>query len=318
MKYYFWSFLTMMMTMLCVGFTSCGDDDEEDGTAGMSDTEIISKLQGTWTFNSGTETVNGYTVQMSKSDLDEIKSMMSQAMGARVYFWDETLEFSGYKVNGVSYSLNGQQLIMDGMELLDGFTISVKSVTSTTLVLHEVFVMEGVSIVADMEYLKEGADDIIDNTENENTETIIDFTATSSVKKLIMEPGLEFGRCVFYEDYNNLYSIHHYDGNLYICHYVRSGGGWDGASDKYTCGLKDIGKVSGINSITSKTVTGGDNYMNGWGYGRYGAKFQPKHGYAVMFTTEDGVKKFMRLYAESYTLDDNHNLWRVTIQYQLY
>ena len=313
----------MMMTMLCVGFTSCGDDDEEDGTAGMSDTEIISKLQGTWTFNSGTETVNGYTVQMSKSDLDEIKSMMSQAMGARVYFWDESLEFSGMKVNGVSYAIKNKQLIMDGMELFDGFSISIKSISSSKLVLHEVLSMDGIEMVAEMEYLKEGSNDIIDDpVDPGNGGITTDYIATGSVKKLTMTQYDNEKKYVFYEDYNNLYSISLAGGSIEVIHYVRFGGRWSMSSDGSTCGLKDMGKVSGINSITSKTVTGGDNshyYGNYYDdYYRYYTEFQPNHGYAVMFTTEDGVKKYMRIYAEGYTLDSNHELATVTIQYQLY
>lgn len=307
----------MMMTMLCVGFTSCGDDDEEDGTAGMSDTEIVSMLQGTWNFNSGTESVNGYTIQMSKSDLDEIKSMMSQAMGARVYFWDETLEFSGMKVNGVSYAIKNKQLIMEGMELFDGFSISIKSISSSKLVLHEVFSMDGIEMVADMEYLKEGSNDIIDDpVDPGNGGNITDCTATTSVKRLTLENEKSLTnwnyiqkKFIFYEDYNNSYLIVNYDGRIAIAHFVRSGTGWGWPYDESTWGIKDLGKVSGLSAITSKAVTGENDYY---------VQFQPKHGYAVMFTTEDGVKKYMRIYAESYTLDSNHNLATATIQYQLY
>lgn len=40
------------------------------------------------------------------------------------------------------------------MDVFDGFTITIKSLTSSTLVLHEVISVEGIDIVADMEYRK--------------------------------------------------------------------------------------------------------------------------------------------------------------------
>ena len=67
---------------------------------------------------------------------------------------DETLTFSGTKVNGVNYKLDGNKLILDGMDAMDDISISIKSVTSSTLVLREAFNMEGIDLIADMEYSK--------------------------------------------------------------------------------------------------------------------------------------------------------------------
>ena len=46
---FFWSMLTILMvTLLCVGFTSCGDDDDDDAKA---------KVVGTWKGPDGNTTV---------------------------------------------------------------------------------------------------------------------------------------------------------------------------------------------------------------------------------------------------------------------
>ena len=96
----------------------------------------------------------GMTITMDRSSLSEMKKSMEQMMGSRVEFWDETLSFSGSKVNGVNYKLDGKKLILDGMDVMDGISISVKSVTSSTLVLQEAINMEGINLSADMEYSK--------------------------------------------------------------------------------------------------------------------------------------------------------------------
>ena len=142
----------LMLAMLSVGFASCGSDDDDDDITGGS--ELVDKLQGTWQFSKGIETVMGMTITMDRSSLSEMKKSMEQMMGTRVEFWDETLSFSGSKVNDVSYKLDGNKLILDGMDSMDGISISVKSVTSSTLVLHETISMEGIDLTADMEYSK--------------------------------------------------------------------------------------------------------------------------------------------------------------------
>ncbi len=142
----------MMVAMLSFGFASCGSDDDDDDISGGS--ELVEKLQGTWQFQRGTETVMGMTITMDRSSLSEMKRSMEQMMGSKVEFWDETLTFSGTKVNGVNYKLDGNKLILDGMDAMDDISISIKSVTSSTLVLREDFSMEGISLTADMEYSK--------------------------------------------------------------------------------------------------------------------------------------------------------------------
>lgn len=142
----------LFVTMLCVCFVSCGDDDDDE--FGGDSSELISKLQGIWEFYSGKETVMGMTITMDRSSLKEMKKSMEQMMGSRVEFWDETLNFNGNKVNGVNYTLKGSELILDGIEAMDGIKLSIKSVTSSTLVLREVISMEDLDMTADMEYRK--------------------------------------------------------------------------------------------------------------------------------------------------------------------
>ena len=152
-KDYLWSLLTLvMLAMLSLGLSSCGDDDDDDDVT--SGSELVDKLQGTWQFQKGTETVMGMTITMNRSSLKEMKKSMEQMMGSKVEFWDETLSFSGSKVNGVNYKLDGNKLILDGMDAMDGISISVKSITSSTLVLREKISMEGIELTADMEYSK--------------------------------------------------------------------------------------------------------------------------------------------------------------------
>lgn len=139
----------MMVTIVSVIFVSCGNDDDEDYS---SNSELVNKLQGTWEFSKGTEVVMGMTISMDRSSLSQIKATMEQALGERVEFWDETLVFNGSRVNGVSYKLDGRKLMLDGIDETDGITVSVKSVTSSTLVLREDFSMEGLEFTADMEY----------------------------------------------------------------------------------------------------------------------------------------------------------------------
>lgn len=141
----------MMVAMLSIVLVSCSKDDDENNVSGS---ELVDKLQGTWQFQKGTETVMGMTITMDYSSLKEMKKSMEKMSGSKVEFWDETLTFSGTKVNGVNYKLDGNKLILEGMDAMDGFDISVKSVTSSILVLREAISMEGFDLTADIEYSK--------------------------------------------------------------------------------------------------------------------------------------------------------------------
>ena len=87
---------------------------------------------------------------MSRNDLSSMKSQMSSMMGGtRVEIWDETLKFTSSKVNDVKYTISGSTLKLDGQP--DGFTVTIKSLTSSTLVLHEVIDVDKMAKDLDME-----------------------------------------------------------------------------------------------------------------------------------------------------------------------
>lgn len=139
----------VVVAILSVGFVSCSKDDDDDYSSG---TELVNKLQGTWEFTKGVENTMGMTITLDRSSLSQMKAQMEQMMGERVEFWDETLVFNGSKLNGISYKLDGRKIILDGIDDSDGITVSVKSVTSSTLVLREDFNIEGFELTAEMEY----------------------------------------------------------------------------------------------------------------------------------------------------------------------
>lgn len=151
MKKYLTSlFAVIMIAATSVCLLSCGNDGEEgDGPNGES-SSYVSMLQGTWEFQTGTETVMGMTITMSRNDLSSMKSQMSSMMGGtRVEIWDETLKFTSSKVNDVKYTISGSTLKLDGQP--DGFTVTIKSLTSSTLVLHEVIDVDKMAKDLDME-----------------------------------------------------------------------------------------------------------------------------------------------------------------------
>lgn len=315
----------IMAATLSLNFVSCSGNDDED-TNSMNEDELVTKLQGKWEFYGGNETIMGMTITMDKSSLKEMKSMINSATGQKVYIWDETLDFNGYQVNGVRYSLKGSQLIMDGMELFEGFTINIKTVNSTTLVLHEVISMEGIDIVADIEYHKDATDNNNNPNNNDNPNTITtDYTATNSVKTVKLSDIQSGNIIIFYQDYNHRYRLALGSGRIFIIHYIRRYGNWEESGynlvseHRRECGIRDIGKIGNISDIISKELDDADMVESGSYYLRAKSTFQPNHGYAVMFTTEEGEKKYMRIYAKDYTLEGGSgSLESVTIDYQLY
>ncbi|MBO7067301.1 MAG: hypothetical protein J6W52_01270 [Bacteroidaceae bacterium] len=157
-----------MVAILSVCFVACSKDDDNDNPGGVSGdpTEIVQQLQGTWNFVKGTETVVNHdfgleqTIELTPQLLAEWKQSMEQSSGQRIEFWDATLNFNGNTVNGVEYTLEGAKLKFAGEESTEGMDMSVyiKSISSSKLVLHEVFEfdIEGLNmdITADMEYSK--------------------------------------------------------------------------------------------------------------------------------------------------------------------
>ena len=155
------------------------------------------------------------------------------------------------------------------------------------------------------------------------TEILTDYTATASVKTATIKRNAYIGDYAFFEDYNNRYSIVIVGGRFIVSHEVRFDGRF---TDSYTpivsshareCGIRDVGMVSNISDIIFKDFSDPEGMDNSKCL-RYSSVFQPNHGYAVIFTTEKGEQKYMRVYAKDYSLDSRGELESVTIQYQLY
>lgn len=156
MKKFYLIFVPLFMALsVCIGFASCSSDDDGDdsGIGSGLDTE---ELLGTWEFSTGVETVMGETITIDRSMLAQMEKQLEQVAGTNIEFWDVTLRISENKINGAPYKLKGNRIVMEGMDLEGlSFEVTVKSVTKTTLVLHEVMKMDDLSIVADMTYIKE-------------------------------------------------------------------------------------------------------------------------------------------------------------------
>lgn len=138
-----------MVVMLSTGMSSCGgsDDEEDEYLGGGSQSALVDKLQGTWDIYSGTMSYEGMTITIDRNTFYRYKP-------ANMEFWDATLKFNGNKVNGESYTLNGNQLLIDGMSIYDDITIVVKSVTDTKLILAEMLHSEDLDMTIDLEYHK--------------------------------------------------------------------------------------------------------------------------------------------------------------------
>ena len=87
--------MVVLMAVMSIGFVACSDNDEPDSG------EVAEQLAGTWQFDHGTTTAMGQTITISRSQL------LSTAQQMGVQIWDETLRFSGSKVNGADYVVSG-------------------------------------------------------------------------------------------------------------------------------------------------------------------------------------------------------------------
>lgn len=119
---FFTLFATLLLFSLSFVFLSCESDHDEEFAEGQNENTLISTLQGEWDFYSGTSTFMSMTVTMDNSTLDEMQSML----GPEFNVWDVTLKFSKNQVNGVNYTLNKSQIILEDMEMEEdvAFTIN--------------------------------------------------------------------------------------------------------------------------------------------------------------------------------------------------
>ena len=143
MKKYFWAFaLVLMLLPGTMVLTSCGDDDDN-----VDSSELMERLQGTWDLYSGSMKVMGQTITIDRNTFLSMKP-------DGVEYWDLTLSFNGNRVNGETYTLKGDQLIIGDMELYENFVIRIKTVNDEKLILDETISAEGNSITVSLEYHK--------------------------------------------------------------------------------------------------------------------------------------------------------------------
>lgn len=104
--------MAVLFTIFSVSMTSCGDDDPTPDS-------VKKALEGDWRIEHATATTMGYTVNMSRNEL----LSYAQQMGVKI--WDETLHFSGNKVNGAKYVVDGDTFYFeDYKEFVSTFEMS--------------------------------------------------------------------------------------------------------------------------------------------------------------------------------------------------
>lgn len=106
----FW--LSCMMVALCIGFTSCGDDDDE-GIAGDAKTLIIGTWQSTWL--KGYEIYDGEKETYDEAYTEDIytfksdgKGTYKDVSGSSTYTADFTWTISGNKLK-ITFSSYSQE-----------------------------------------------------------------------------------------------------------------------------------------------------------------------------------------------------------------
>ncbi len=168
------------------------------------------------------------------------------------------------------------------------------------------------------------------NEDNHSNEDVNDYTATTAIKTATLKNGYSDGgrfinEIIIYEDFNYKYSLWMSEGKLYLCVYKREDGSWHGYRDSNEVGYIDdnkesqnltktmtVGKVDNINSIKDK-VSVSYSYPSG-----EPQTIQPNYGYAMAYTTENKVRKYLRVYIYEYSLDGNGSLNTIKMQYQVY
>ncbi len=94
-------FLAFWCLCVCSGgfLTSCGDDEDEP-----KDGDLVERLQGTWYIDRMKISVLGQNMEFTA---DELKDESGYDR-----FYDETLKFDGEKVNGLSYSVDKNSILL--------------------------------------------------------------------------------------------------------------------------------------------------------------------------------------------------------------
>ena len=101
----------LCMSMLCffsVSLISCESDDDEPGvkntTTKPTGENLVEALQGTWALEKIKVKCLGQTFEY---DLDDLKTQSGNTV-----FYDDVLTFDGEKVNGLNYSIDGNNILL--------------------------------------------------------------------------------------------------------------------------------------------------------------------------------------------------------------
>ena len=122
--------LSFLMMALCVGFTSCSDDDDEKGG------QITASIVGTWqsTWESGYEIEDGEKDEWSEEYTEEILTFNADGTATNPSLSD------GYSDN-FTWKISGNQLILCSGEDVEVY--NSKTLNSTTLVIYEYYKEKG-------------------------------------------------------------------------------------------------------------------------------------------------------------------------------
>lgn len=123
----FW--LSCMMMALCVGFTACGDDDDE-GIAGDAKTLIVGSWESTWI--KGYETYEGEKESWDEAYTDDIYTFNNDGKGT----YKDVTDGNNY-TEAFTWTLSGNKLKIKFSDYSDEATIKTLNGSTLVLVIYE-------------------------------------------------------------------------------------------------------------------------------------------------------------------------------------
>lgn len=134
----------VMMMVIGMGFVSCSSDSDDEPDGGSS----VEMLQGKWYFSKGVSKIGGFSNTITRDDLPGLAEQMGVSG-----FWDEQLTFSGNKVNGITYKIDGNRFYYTSSEYAnDDLIIKISKLTDSQLVfLYDMTDMIGMGMEATTE-----------------------------------------------------------------------------------------------------------------------------------------------------------------------
>lgn len=191
----------------------------------------------------------------------------------------------------------------------------------------------------DAEFTIPGTEEPVTPADNPNK----DWTATEDMKTVILAAD---EKVLIYTDYSRRFFLQNFMNNPAIMAEIRENSqNWTNdwlhitAEDKVQFGIYSVGTVAKLTDISTKpnyeitkwktdsyykkrypsqgTYISSEGAAHGTGTTRY-SLFKPKNGYVACYTTEEGVMKYIRIFAAGYGTNDNDDVTTITLQYQLF